>query len=109
MGRGPTWVVDPGPALDAHVAAVAEAVEARGGAAGIALTHRHADHAGALKALRERLGGPPGGAVAGPAHITLRDGGDFGPLRAHHGPGPTRDPLGFVARPGCVTREPGTR
>ena len=33
------WVIDPGPAIDAHLDAVAAAVCARGGASGIALTH----------------------------------------------------------------------
>src|SRR5262249_3001903 len=43
-GRHPAWVVDPGPALPEHLDAVAAEVEARGGAAGILLTHDHADH-----------------------------------------------------------------
>ena len=41
VGRDPAWVVDPGPELAEHVAAVTEAVAARGGAGGIALTHDH--------------------------------------------------------------------
>ncbi|HEX8205937.1 MAG TPA: MBL fold metallo-hydrolase, partial [Solirubrobacteraceae bacterium] len=44
-GRDPCWIVDPGPALDEHVEAVVRESERRGGAGGIALTHRHADHA----------------------------------------------------------------
>ncbi|MCW2984640.1 MAG: beta-lactamase domain protein, partial [Conexibacter sp.] len=47
VGRDPCWVVDPGPALEAHVAAVLAAAGARGGVGGVALTHDHADHAGA--------------------------------------------------------------
>jgi glyoxylase-like metal-dependent hydrolase (beta-lactamase superfamily II) len=103
LGRDPAWVVDPGPAIDAHVAAVAGAVEARGGAAGIALTHRHADHAGAQGALRERLGDPPVAAFRGPADVLLADGDAFGPLRAHHVPGHAPDHLVFVAGPVCFT------
>ena len=57
VGRERPWIVDPGPALDAHLDAVAAAVAARGGPGGIALTHGHADHAGGLEGLIDRLGG----------------------------------------------------
>jgi glyoxylase-like metal-dependent hydrolase (beta-lactamase superfamily II) len=60
LGRDPAWIVDPGPALDAHLEAVAELAAARGGAGGIALTHGHADHADGVGALQERLGVPVG-------------------------------------------------
>src|SRR3954471_3630068 len=103
LGSDPAWVVDPGPAIDAHVAAVTAAAEARGGAAGIGLTHRHSDHAGALDALREQLGGPPVAAFRGPADVRLADGDEFGPLRAHHVPGHAPDHLVFVAGPVCFT------
>jgi glyoxylase-like metal-dependent hydrolase (beta-lactamase superfamily II) len=92
VGRDPAWVVDPGPAMAGHVAAVAEAVDARGGAGGIALTHDHPDHADGLETLRERLGGPPVGAMPG-----LRDGDAFGPFTAYHVPGHAPDHLVFVA------------
>jgi glyoxylase-like metal-dependent hydrolase (beta-lactamase superfamily II) len=59
VGRDPAWVVDPGPALDAHLTAVTAEVQRRGGAGGIALTHDHEDHAEGVEALLERLGGPP--------------------------------------------------
>jgi len=52
LGRDPAWVVDPGPALGAHLDAVAEVVAARGGAGGIAVTHGHADHTEAVEPLR---------------------------------------------------------
>ena len=45
VGHNPCWVVDPGPAIEGHLAAVQAEVEARGGAGGIALTHDHDDHA----------------------------------------------------------------
>src|SRR3954447_2006791 len=54
VGREPAWVVDPGPLLDDHVAAVVEEVMRRGGIEGIVLTHDHADHAEATHALRLR-------------------------------------------------------
>jgi len=47
VGRDPCWIVDPGPALDAHVAAVLAEARRRGGIGGIALTHDHGDHADA--------------------------------------------------------------
>src|SRR5207253_9812108 len=50
VGRDPCWIVDPGPALDEHVAAVVAEAATRGGAGGIALTHDHGDHAGAAAA-----------------------------------------------------------
>jgi glyoxylase-like metal-dependent hydrolase (beta-lactamase superfamily II) len=92
-GRDPAWVVDPGPALDAHLDAVAAEVVARGGAGGIALTHDHADHAAGLDGLRARLGGdvPVAAARAGAA-----DGAAFGPLRALALPGHADDHLAFA-------------
>jgi glyoxylase-like metal-dependent hydrolase (beta-lactamase superfamily II) len=63
------WVVDPGPADAAHLAAVWEA--ASGGLEGIVLTHGHADHASGAEPLAERAAGvpvlrPAGGEQAGP-------------------------------------------
>lgn len=88
------WVVDPGPALDPHIDAVAAAVAARGGAEGIALTHDHPDHAEGVHGLVARLGGDVplvsarGGAV---------DGDVAGPLRVLALPGHSDDHLAFVA------------
>ena len=59
VGRDPAWVVDPGPAIESHLDAVAAEVAARGGAGGIALTHDHADHSEAIEPLRARLGDVP--------------------------------------------------
>jgi glyoxylase-like metal-dependent hydrolase (beta-lactamase superfamily II) len=52
----PAYVIDPGPAEEVHLARVLEAAERRGGIAGIALTHRHLDHAEGVPFLRERSG-----------------------------------------------------
>ena len=87
------WVVDPGPALDAHLDAVAAAVAARGGAEGIAVTHDHADHVEGLDALRARLGDVPVVSARGGA----ADGDVFGPLRVLALPGHSDDHLAFVA------------
>jgi glyoxylase-like metal-dependent hydrolase (beta-lactamase superfamily II) len=97
LGRDPAWVVDPGPALDDHVAAVAGEVERRGGAGGIAITHDHLDHVESVAALRDRLGGPPVAAARHPADVTLGDGDAFGPLRALAVPGHADDHLVLVA------------
>ena len=88
VGRDPCWVVDPGPALPAHVDAVVAQAEGRGGLAAIALTHRHADHAEAVPEVERRTG----------ARVAaVRDGGQVGPLTAVATPGHTRDHLAFVA------------
>ena len=97
IGRDPAWVVDPGPALAAHLDAVAAEVEARGGAAGIALTHDHEDHVESVTVLRARLGDPPVAAARYPADLALADGDTFGPLRAVSIPGHADDHLAFVA------------
>ena len=97
VGRDPAWVVDPGPALPAHLAAVAAAVDAAGGPGGIVLTHDHADHAEGVAALRERLGGPPVAAMRHPADVQLGDGDQFGPFTALHLPGHAPDHLVLVA------------
>jgi glyoxylase-like metal-dependent hydrolase (beta-lactamase superfamily II) len=92
VGRDPAWVVDPGPALDAHLDAVARAVAERGGAGGIAVTHDHADHVEGVDALRERLGDVPIGAAD-----ALADGDRFGPFDVLEVPGHADDHLVFVA------------
>src|SRR5450759_3121835 len=45
VGRGPAWVVDPGPLLREHLDGLLAAVQERGGLGGVVLTHRHGDHA----------------------------------------------------------------
>jgi glyoxylase-like metal-dependent hydrolase (beta-lactamase superfamily II) len=86
------WVIDPGPALDAHLDAVAAAVGAS--AAGIAVTHDHADHVEGLDALRERLGGDiPVVSARGGAH----DGDVADHLEVVALPGHSDDHLAFVA------------
>ncbi|MBV8988622.1 MAG: MBL fold metallo-hydrolase [Solirubrobacterales bacterium] len=101
IGRDPAWLVDPGPALGEHVAALLEELEARGGLGGIALTHHHADHAEAVPAIRERF--PQAAVAAAREHVargrvdtSLSDGAVFGPLTALATPGHTADHLAFV-------------
>jgi glyoxylase-like metal-dependent hydrolase (beta-lactamase superfamily II) len=92
VGRDPAWVVDPGPAIESHLDAVAAEVAARGGAGGIALTHDHADHSEGVPALRSRLGGVPVGSFE-----RLGDGDTFGPFAVLAIPGHADDHLVFVA------------
>ena len=94
VGRDGAWVVDPGPAIDAHLDAVAAEVAARGGAAGIALTHDHADHAEGLAGLLARLSRQV--AVVS-ARAGAADGDTAGPMRVVALPGHSDDHLAFVA------------
>jgi glyoxylase-like metal-dependent hydrolase (beta-lactamase superfamily II) len=92
VGRGPAWVIDPGPDLDAHVCAVLAEVDARGGLGGIALTHGHADHSGAVARL------PSVPVVQGAA-----DGAAVGPLEAIALPGHAPDHVCFALGEVCFT------
>jgi len=82
------WVVDPGPAILAHLDAIAATV---GTADGIVLTHDHADHSEAAGALSARLGVPVH------AFGDLRDGDTIGPFTVLELPGDADDHLVFVA------------
>jgi glyoxylase-like metal-dependent hydrolase (beta-lactamase superfamily II) len=103
VGREPAWLVDPGPGLDDHVAAVVEVVKRRGGLAGIALTHEHADHAQATGAVRERFPDASVAAAGGPADVLLVEGSAFGPLEAMATPGHAPDHLAFVCGTAALT------
>jgi glyoxylase-like metal-dependent hydrolase (beta-lactamase superfamily II) len=84
------WVVDPGPAIDAHLDAVAAAV---GRCQGIAITHDHEDHVEGLNGLLARVGSVPVVSARGGA----ADGDEHGPLRVLALPGHSDDHLAFVA------------
>jgi glyoxylase-like metal-dependent hydrolase (beta-lactamase superfamily II) len=84
------WVIDPGPALEAHLEAVAAAV---GVCEGIAVTHDHADHVEGLEGLLARVGDVP--VVS--ARAGAADGDVAGPLRVLAIPGHSDDHLAFVA------------
>lgn len=66
VGDGEVLVIDPGPAIDAHVDAICRA--ANGPVRGILVTHTHTDHSPAAAALAARTGAPLIGrpAPAGP-------------------------------------------
>lgn len=103
LGREPAVVVDPGPDDPAHLDAVARVVAGRGGAAGIALTHGHADHAAGADALRERLDGVPVAAARHAADVALADGDEFAGLEVVAVPGHAPDHLAFVHGRVCCT------
>jgi glyoxylase-like metal-dependent hydrolase (beta-lactamase superfamily II) len=103
VGRDPCWVIDPGPLLDDHVAAILAEVAARGGAGGIALTHDHADHVEAVPRVAAELGVPVAAARYQGATERIGDGDTFGPLTAIGTPGHAPDHLAFVAGGACCT------
>lgn len=96
VGRGPAWLVDPGPALAEHVQALAGEIDRRGGLGGIVLTHDHADHAEAVPAIREHYPSAPLAAARGSVDTELADGSSFGPLRAVATPGHAPDHLAYL-------------
>src|SRR5919201_4486638 len=96
VGRDPCWVVDPGPDLGEHVEAVLLAARRRGGVGGIAVTHDHGDHAGAVEALARRAGAPPVAAARLPGAQRVGEGDEAGPFRVVPTPGHAPDHLAFV-------------
>ena len=82
------WIVDPGPALPAHLDAVRDA--ANDGIEGVVLTHSHADHSEGA----ELLGAP----VALPS-----DGESVGPFTAIGTPGHSADSVCLVMGRVCFT------
>ena len=77
VGHGDVAVIDPGPALPAHVEAIVAALEPAERVTHILVTHTHTDHSPATAALQARTGAPSFG---------------FGP----HGPVPPDDPADRV-------------
>jgi glyoxylase-like metal-dependent hydrolase (beta-lactamase superfamily II) len=102
VGRDPCWVVDPGPAIEAHLAAIDAEVAARGGAAGIVLTHDHPDHAEGAPALAQRLGARVAATRARRA-VRIADGDEVGPFTVIATPGHAPDHVAFVAGSVCFT------
>jgi glyoxylase-like metal-dependent hydrolase (beta-lactamase superfamily II) len=96
VGRDPAWLVDPGPAIDEHLDALAAEIEARGGLGGIALTHDHDDHDEAVPAIRKRFPDARLAAARGDVDAVLGDGDTFGPLEAMATPGHAPDHLTYI-------------
>jgi glyoxylase-like metal-dependent hydrolase (beta-lactamase superfamily II) len=108
----PAYVIDPGPADGTHLERVLDAANRRGGIAGIALTHRHLDHAGGVAFLRERTDAPLAAGPMPPAEpgafeepgardlvtdVVLREGDRFGPLDVIETPGHSPDHVCLLA------------
>ncbi len=102
VGRRPTWIVDPGPLLDGHIARMSAAIDARGGLGGVVLTHDHHDHSEAVRALLERYSAPVA-AGRGAVDILLREHTRLGPFEAVATPGHASDHFALVADGACFT------
>jgi glyoxylase-like metal-dependent hydrolase (beta-lactamase superfamily II) len=86
------WVVDPGPADEAHLDAVLDA--AGGQIQGIVLTHSHADHSEGAEPLGRRAG----------VDVVLPRGGDeVGPFSAIATPGHSPDGVCLLLGRACFT------
>jgi glyoxylase-like metal-dependent hydrolase (beta-lactamase superfamily II) len=105
VGRDPCWVVDPGPLLEEHLAAVLAAGAARGGIGGLALTHDHGDHADGAAELARRAGAgvPVAAARWAGARVRPADGDAVGPLEVIALPGHAPDHLCFAFGAACLT------
>jgi glyoxylase-like metal-dependent hydrolase (beta-lactamase superfamily II) len=103
VGRDPAWLVDPGPALPEHLDALDQELAARGGLAGLALTHDHPDHAEGVSAIRARFPDAPLAAARGDVDVLLSDESVFGPLEAVRTPGHAPDHLAFVVERVALT------
>lgn len=103
VGRDPAWLVDPGPALDEHIAALTAEIDARNGLGGIALTHEHADHTEAVPAIRARYPTALLASAPGDVDVKLTDGDEFGPLVTAATPGHAPEHLAFVTGTAALT------
>jgi glyoxylase-like metal-dependent hydrolase (beta-lactamase superfamily II) len=88
--RDPSVVIDPGPDDAAHIEAVREAAEARGGIGTVLLTHGHGDHSDGVGAL-------------GVDPTTVSDGETVAGLQAIATPGHAADHFCFLLERACFT------
>jgi glyoxylase-like metal-dependent hydrolase (beta-lactamase superfamily II) len=102
VGHSPTWVVDPGPLLEEHLAALYASIEARGGLGGVAVTHDHHDHSEAARTVAQRFGAPLA-AARGAVDIVLGEGAKVGPFTAIFAPGHAADHYALIAEGACFT------
>ncbi len=102
VGRRPCWVVDPGPLQEAHLNRINTAIESRGGLGGVVLTHDHADHSEATRALLDAHPAPLA-AARGDVDVKLVEDLRFGPFQAVFTPGHAPDHYAFVADGACFT------
>jgi glyoxylase-like metal-dependent hydrolase (beta-lactamase superfamily II) len=102
VGHSPTWLVDPGPLLEEHLAALYESIEKRGGLGGVAVTHDHHDHSDAATTVAERFGAPLA-AARGRVDIVLGEGMRVGPFTSIFAPGHSADHYALVGEGACFT------
>jgi glyoxylase-like metal-dependent hydrolase (beta-lactamase superfamily II) len=102
VGREPTWVIDPGPAIEEHLNALYEEIERRGGLGGVLLTHDHHDHSEAVGALLAEYPAPLA-AGRGAVDVQLGEGTRFGPFEAVATPGHAADHYALIAAGACFT------
>jgi glyoxylase-like metal-dependent hydrolase (beta-lactamase superfamily II) len=102
VGRQPTWVIDPGPAIEEHLNALYEEIEGRGGLGGVLLTHDHQDHSEAVEELRGAYPAPLAGG-RGAVDVRLGEQVRFGPFEAVATPGHAADHYALVAEGACFT------
>jgi glyoxylase-like metal-dependent hydrolase (beta-lactamase superfamily II) len=102
VGRDPAYMVDPGPALEAHIERLVAMLDARGGLGGIALTHDHLDHSEGMAILRERIPAPVA-AGRGDVDVRLAEGTRFGPFEALSTPGHAPDHFALIVGSVCFT------
>lgn len=103
VGRDPAWLVDPGPALEAHEEALVSVLKRRGGLAGIIHTHGHADHTEATAAVRRCFPDAFVAAAGGRVDRHLEGGATLGPLEAVATPGHAPDHLALVTGQAALT------
>ena len=101
-GREPAWLIDPGPADRAHLDAISEEIDARGGLGCICLTHDHADHSDGVAELRLRFSPVPVAAARGDVSALLEDGDRCGPFDVLATPGHAPDHLAYVTDDGIA-------
>jgi glyoxylase-like metal-dependent hydrolase (beta-lactamase superfamily II) len=101
-GHDPGWLIDPGPALPAHLDAISEELDERGGLGAVLLTHDHQDHAEAVPELIRRFSPAPLAAARGAVTALLVDGDRYGPFEVVATPGHAPDHLTFVTGDGIA-------
>jgi glyoxylase-like metal-dependent hydrolase (beta-lactamase superfamily II) len=101
-GREPAWLIDPGPALPAHLDAISAELDERGGLGCICLTHDHADHSEAVAELIGRFSPVPLAAARGTVSALLQDGDRCGPFDVLATPGHSSDHMTYITDDGIA-------
>ena len=101
-GRDPAWLIDPGPALPAHLDAISEELDERGGLGAVLLSHDHPDHAEAVPEIILRFSPVPLAAARGTVSAQLKDGDHYGPFSVLATPGHAPDHLTYLTEDGIA-------